>query len=68
MLTAVDMQICHYDESIRDKYRTSVAEAVRAGLGPITPNGRRYSNPVELYVQYDTSGEAHTLSFTRLVR
>ena len=42
MLIVLDTQIYYLDESIGDKYRTSVAEAVKAGIGPITTNGRRY--------------------------
>ena len=34
----------------------------------ITPNGRGYFDPVELYIRHGTSGHALTYSFTKLAR
>ena len=61
-----DTKICQHDKSIGEKNRASVAKAVRAGVCTITPNGRRYFNPVELHVRHDTSGNAPTDSSMKL--
>src|SRR5580692_2516300 len=68
VLKLLDTHICYDDQSIGQKNRSSITEAVRAGVRAITPNDRRYIYLVELYVRHDPLSNAPTYSSTKLAR